>query len=54
MKQIIKVFAVEEDGHGFVTQLGEFNSIEELKIRPQDFKKGVIIEFEEYWIEEDE
>lgn len=50
----IKLFAIEEDGNGFVTQLGEFEKLEDIKIRPADFSKDVIIEMEEYWIGEEE
>jgi len=48
--QVIKVFAVEDNGEGFVTLLGEFRDLEDLKIRPADFDKDVIINFESYWI----
>ena len=46
----IKMFAVEENGTGHVTLLGEFNSIEEIKIKPTDFDKDIQVEFEEYFI----
>jgi hypothetical protein len=52
-KRKIKVFAIEEEGNGYVTLLGEFNTLEEIIIRPADFSKDVQIEFEEYWIGQD-
>lgn len=52
--QIIKVFAVEDNGNGFVTSLGEFRNLEDLVIRPADFDKDVVINFESYWIGGDE
>ena len=48
----IKMFAVGSDE--FVSFLGEFNSIEDIKIRPSDFSNDVILEFEEYWIGDEE
>ena len=46
----VKVFAVEDNGEGLVTSLGEFKTLDELKIRPADFANDILIEFEEYWI----
>ena len=53
MIRIIKVFAVEEEGRGFVTCLGEFRELEDLKIRPADFARDIVIEFEQYEIEDE-
>ena len=51
----IKMFANHiEDGEECSELLGEFNSLEEIKIRPRDFDKDVWIELEEYWIGEEE
>lgn len=46
----IKLFATDDFGNGFVTLLGEFNSIEEISIQASDFAKDVVLSFEEYWI----
>lgn len=47
----IKLFANHiEDGEEYSYLLGEFNSLEEIKIRPYDFDKDTWIEFEEYFI----
>ena len=54
MIRIIKVFAIEDNGNGFVTQLGEFRSLDDFKIRPADFDKDILIEFEEYFLNEEE
>lgn len=50
---MIRVFAIEEYGKGFVTQLGDFETLEEVRILPHIFKEGVVIEFEEYKTHED-
>lgn len=51
----IKMFANRiEDGEEYSDFLGEFNSLEEIKIRPHDFDKDIWIEFEEYFIGGDE
>lgn len=50
-KRKIKMFANHiEDGEEYSELLGEFNSLEEIKIRPRDFDKDVWVEFEEYFI----
>jgi len=46
----IKLFATDDFGNGFVTLLGEFNSIEEINIQAGDFAKDVVLSFEEYHI----
>lgn len=52
--QKIKAYAIDDYGNGYVTLLGEFNSIEEISINTGCFAKDVIIELEEYWIGGDE
>lgn len=48
----IKMFAIDKDE--FVSLLGEFNSLEEIIINPADYSKDTRLEFEEYWIGEEQ
>lgn len=51
----IKLFATYEvNGEQFADLLGEFATMDDIKIRPADFAKDVQLEFEEYFIGEEE
>jgi len=54
MQQKIKMFALQDLGEGHVTLLGEFNNWEDIKICPRDFDKDVVVEFEVYYLGEEE
>lgn len=44
------MFSTQDYGEGFVTLLGEFNSLEEITIRPRLFDKDEVVSFEVYYI----
>lgn len=46
----IKLFAIDDYGNGYVTLLGEFDNLEDIRIQTGDFAKDVVLEIEEYWI----
>lgn len=48
------MFAIDTSQDDFVSLLGEFNSLEEIIINPADYSKDVRLEFEEYWLGDDE
>jgi hypothetical protein len=53
-KRKIKMFAIDTNQDDFVSLLGEFNSLEEITINPSDFSNGIRLEFEEYFIGDEE
>lgn len=48
MQRKIILYAIDDYGNGYVTKLGEFDSLEEIQIKPSMFKSDVVIEFEKY------
>ena len=43
----IVVYATTDNGDGYVTKIGEYDSVEQIQIRIGTFAKDVVISFEE-------
>lgn len=43
------VYATADHGNGFVQELGEYDDVDEIRIRVGMFSKDVLITVEQYW-----